>query len=103
LFVLRAATVPRSTEILPLGFDWVTFLLKFFVKIFFPKKIFFGWARARAPQGRAHHFNTVLNGGTENVEWRYIIYIPTGADQPRPSPNERHAPGATLYGGRGEG
>ena len=23
LFVLRAATVPRSTEILPLGFDWV--------------------------------------------------------------------------------
>ncbi len=27
LFVLRAATVPRSTEILPLGFDWViTFL-----------------------------------------------------------------------------
>ncbi len=27
LFVLRAATVPRSTEILPLGFDWVTLLI----------------------------------------------------------------------------
>ena len=28
LFVLRAATVPRSTEIRPLGFDWVNLLLQ---------------------------------------------------------------------------
>jgi hypothetical protein len=28
LFVLRAATVPRSTEIRPLGFDWVNLLYK---------------------------------------------------------------------------